>query len=57
MSKTVQTLIRAGYRRIGKTPTADEITNGYEALELTLRNWSANNKEKDSEQCRKRRKP
>lgn len=46
MSETAQTLIKAALRAIGsiatgETPTADELEDGLEAMQLMLRNWSA----------------
>jgi hypothetical protein len=48
MSETAQTLIKAALRTIGaiamgETPTADEMTEGLEALKFMLRHWSNKN--------------
>ena len=48
MSETAQTLIKAALRAInaiasGETPTAPEMQDGLEALQMMLRSWSAEN--------------
>jgi hypothetical protein len=48
MSETAQTLIKASLRAInaiatGETPTAAEMQDGLEALQIMLRSWSAEN--------------
>ena len=48
MSENAQTLIKAALRSIGaiatgETPTDDEIQDGFEAMKLMLRSWSARN--------------
>lgn len=48
MSETARTLIKGALRKIGviasgETPTAAEMQDGLEALQMMLRNWSAQN--------------
>ncbi len=48
MSETAQTLIKAALRAInaiasGETPTASEMQDGLEAMQIMLRSWSAEN--------------
>lgn len=48
MSETAQTIIKAALRSIGaiatgETPTAAELDDGLEAMQLMLRSWSASN--------------
>jgi hypothetical protein len=48
MSETAQTLIKAALRSIGaiatgETPTAAELADGLEAMQMMFRNWSAQN--------------